>query len=138
MHSSSSTVSTSQDTMIRKTTLVALLLVTVASVAFAFSPTGHWKGTIRFFGSPTETFLTFNVSSTSSDDRGTFLTGTMALPGLGAELDLLEGRARGDSVSFLIDLGGSMVLSQGRVVGDTLYLTSNFGGEALNTFVRVP
>ena len=127
--------------MIRKAAFAALFLVTLTSVGFAFNPAGRWEGIIRLFGSPTNTVYTFDVSSQFSDERGAFLTGTMALPGLGAELDLLDGRAKDDSVSFLVDLGGSMITSRGRVVGDTLYLSSDFGqfgGEALNSFVRVP
>ena len=125
----------------RRAALAALLLIATTSVAFALSPAGRWEGMIRLFGSPTQTLYTFDVSSQFSDERGAFLTGTMTLVGLGAELDLLDGRVRNDSVSFAVDLGGSTITSRGRVVGDTLYLFSNFGqfgGEALNTFVRVP
>ena len=90
-----------------------LLLMTLASVAFALDINGKWKGNLASPNGDLETTMVFRVD-------GEKLTGTVT--NMYGEEQISEGSVKGDDVNFVVDAGGGQIklLYKGKVTGQDI------------------
>lgn len=117
--------------MKRKILITAALLCSFAA-AFAYFAgiSGKWSGTLA---APDGNEYPLNY--TFKEDNGQ-LTGTGQSPN-GPE-DITEGKTKGDSLSFAIDVNGVKVLNTGKyfAAGDSISLTVDYQGYKMHSTLK--
>lgn len=108
----------------------ALLCCGVVAFAYLAGITGHWKGTLV---APDGNEYPLDYTLTS--DNAT-LTGKGQSP-QGA-MDITEGKVKGDSLSFAIDVGGVKVLNTGKYFteGDSISLNIDYQGYKMHSTLK--
>ena len=120
--------------MKRKIFITAALLCCFA-VAFAFFAdlNGKWTGVLTApDGNDYPLNYTFKIDNDNLTGKGESMQGT---------IDLTEGKVKGDSLSFAIDVGGVKVLNTGKyfATGDSISLTVDYQGMKMHsTLKRAP
>jgi hypothetical protein len=97
----------------RALTLASVLLIALASAAFALDLNGKWKGTLTTPNGDIDTDMVFKVD-------GEKLTGTVA--NMYGEEQITEGVVKGDDVSFIVMAGGGQfrIVYKGKIAGDDI------------------
>jgi hypothetical protein len=87
-----------------------LLLLALASAAFALDLNGKWKGNLASPNGDLETTMVFKVD-------GEKLTGTVT--NMYGEEQIVEGSVKGDDVNFVVNAGGGQfkILYKGKITG---------------------
>ena len=104
----------------------SILMLTLASAAFAADINGKWKGTLQAGDMAVEQDFTFKVD-------GGKVTGTMSDQFIG-EAKITEGALRGDDISFTVSgkteqMGDVTLKFSGKVAGsDEIKLAMSFAG----------
>ncbi len=90
-----------------------LLLLALASAAFALDLNGKWKGNLASPNGDLETTMVFKVD-------GEKLTGTVT--NMYGEEQISEGSVKGDDVNFVINAGGGQfkILYKGKITGQDI------------------
>ena len=100
--------------MTKKTISAALLLlISLASAAFALDINGKWKGNLASPNGDLETTMVFKVD-------GERLTGTVT--NMYGEEQIAEGSIKGDDVSFVVNAGGGQfkILYKDKIAGEDI------------------
>jgi hypothetical protein len=100
--------------MTRKTFSAALLLlIALASAAFALDIDGKWKGNLASANGDLETTMVFKVA-------GETLTGTVT--NMYGEEQITEGSIKGDDVNFVVNAGGGQfkIVYKGKINGEAI------------------
>lgn len=97
----------------RALTLASILLIALASAAFALDLNGKWKGTLTTPNGDIDTDMVFKVD-------GEKLTGTVA--NMYGEEQITEGVVKGDDISFIVMAGGGQfkIVYKGKIDGETV------------------
>ena len=100
--------------MTKKTLSAALvLLIALASTAFALDIKGKWKGNLASPNGDLETTMVFQVD-------GEKLTGTVT--NMYGEEQIAEGSVKGDNVNFVVNAGGGQfkIRYTGKITGEDI------------------
>ena len=102
-------------------TLAPALLLAAATAAFAYAAdlAGTWEGTLNTPIGALPAAYTFTPT-------GETFTGSLTLSG-SDQFPIADGRIRGDSVFFSVDLSAVVLHHRGRLAGDTLHVSINDG-----------
>lgn len=117
--------------MKRKIFITAVLL---CSFCFAFAYfagiSGNWTGVLT---APDGNDYPLNYTLKTDNDK---LTGTGQSPQ--GPVDLTEGKVKGDSLSFAIDVNGVKVLNTGKYysTGDSISLTVDYQGMKMHSTLK--
>ncbi|WP_207427787.1 hypothetical protein [Pedobacter sp. SYSU D00535] len=105
-------------------------LVAFALACFAADITGNWKGVVKTpDGDDLE--ITYHLKA-----NGDNLTGKLSTS-IG-ELELIDGRIKGDEFDFKLKLGSVVMENQGRMFSDSLVIVTLVQGDTLqHTFKRI-
>jgi hypothetical protein len=97
----------------RKSLYALLLLIALASSAFALDLNGKWKGSLGSPNGDLETTMVFKVD-------GEKLTGTVT--NMYGEEQISEGSAKGDDVNFVINASGGQfkIIYKGKITGQDI------------------
>jgi hypothetical protein len=117
--------------MKRKLFITAALLCSFAVAFAAFADlNGNWAGSLT---APDGNQYPLNYTFKIDNDK---LTGTGQSP-QGA-VDLTEGKVKGDSLSFAIDVNGVKVLNTGKYfsVGDSISLNVDYQGYKMHSTLK--
>jgi hypothetical protein len=97
----------------RALTIASILLLALASAAFALDVNGKWKGTLTTPNGDIDTDMVFKVD-------GEKLTGTVS--NMYGEEQIAEGVVKGDDISFIILAGGGQfkLTYKGKVDGENI------------------
>lgn len=108
----------------------ALLCCFVAAFAYFADLNGNWKGILT---APDGNEYPLNYTFKVDGDK---LTGTGQSP-QGA-VDLTDGKIKGDSLFFNIDVNGVQVLNSGKyyTAGDSISLTLDYQGMKMHTTLK--
>ncbi len=90
-----------------------LLLIALASAAFALDLNGKWKGSLASPNGDLETTMVFKVD-------GEKLTGTVT--NMYGEEQITEGVVKGDDVNFVVNAGGGQfkIIYKGKITGQDI------------------
>ncbi len=108
----------------------ALLCCCVAAFAYFAGITGHWTGSLT---APDGNQYPLDYTLTSDNS---------ALTGKGksmeGDVDITEGKVKGDSLSFAIDVGGVKVINTGKyfATGDSISLTIDYQGMLMHSTLK--
>jgi hypothetical protein len=93
--------------------LASILLMALATAAFALDLNGKWKGTLSSPNGDLDTSMVFKVD-------GEKLTGTVT--NMYGEEQIAEGVVKGDDVSFIIMAGGGQfkLVYKGKITGEDI------------------
>ena len=106
--------------------VVAIAMMAVPALSGDFD--GKWVGTVDGQdGKPVE--LTYNFKS-----DGDTLTGT--LKSRFAEREILEGKIKGDTISFTIQTEQFAIFNTGTLSGDEIKLAEKIGQDTLNVILK--
>ena len=110
----------------KKAVLLTLIVIfSGLTLSYAGSIDGSWKGKVSTPNGDMNLTFVFKV-------LGDSLTGSVTSE-MG-ELPLNNGKIKGDSLSFSLDLGGNVISQEGKILGDTIKITAKeFPGEILLT-----
>ena len=117
--------------MKRKLFITAALLCSVAVAFAAFADlNGNWAGNLT---APDGNEYPLNYTFKTDADK---LTGTSQSPQ--GTVDITDGKIRGDSLSFAIDVNGVKVLNTGKYfsVGDSISLNVDYQGMKFHTTLK--
>jgi len=117
--------------MKRKLLITCALLLSFSAVfAYFADMNGTWKGTLA---APDGNEYPLNYTFKIDGDK---LTGT----GQSSQgsIELTEGKAKGDSLSFAIDVGGVKVLNTGKyfATGDSISLNVDYQGYIMHSTLK--
>jgi hypothetical protein len=98
-----------------KSKVMFLIVLTLCFVYsnYAEGINGKWKGKVTTPNGDLELSYNFIVKGDSLSGKVTSSMG---------ELDLLNGKVKGDEFSFKIDMGGNVLSSEGKLIGDKIVL----------------
>jgi hypothetical protein len=109
----------------------ALLCCFVAAFAFFAGISGHWTGTLT---APDGNQYPLDYTLTSADNgaltgKGQSMNGTV---------DITDGKTKGDSLSFAIDVGGVKVINSGKYfsAGDSISLSIDYQGMIMHSTLK--
>jgi hypothetical protein len=108
----------------------ALLCCCVAAFAFFAGITGHWTGSLKApDGNEYPLDYTLNADNSTLTGKGQSMQGT---------IDVTEGKVKGDSLSFAIDVGGVKVINSGKyfATGDSISLTIDYQGMLMHSTLK--
>ena len=108
----------------------ALLCCGIAAFAYFAGMDGHWKGTLLApDGNEYPLDYTFKID-------GDKLTGSGQSPN--GAMDVTEGKVKGDSLSFAMDVGGVKVLNTGKYFseGDSVSLNIDYQGYKMHSTLK--
>jgi hypothetical protein len=114
---------------------ITTALLCCCAVAFAFFAdlNGKWTGVLAApDGNEYPLNYTFKIDNDKLTGTGQSMNGT---------IDLTEGKVKGDSLSFAIDVGGVKVINSGKyfTTGDSISLTVDYQGMKMHsTLKRAP
>ncbi|MGN6639558.1 MAG: hypothetical protein ACTHJ8_11655 [Mucilaginibacter sp.] len=108
----------------------ALLCCFVAAFAYFADLSGNWKGILT---APDGNEYPLNYTFKADGDK---LTGTGQSPQ--GTVDLTDGKIKGDSLFFNIDVNGVQVLNSGKyyTAGDSISLTLDYQGMKMHTTLK--
>ena len=108
------------------------LVAVVLCMSFVNDITGVWKGTVKV-PSGEDVEITYHLKA-----EGEKLTGVISSAS-GDELNILDGRIKGDDFSFKLDFGSNNILqAQGKLYNDSIVVKSQIKSYTIqNTFKRV-
>lgn len=107
-----------------------LLCCCIAAFAYFANIDGHWKGSLL---APDGNEYPLDYTFKTDGDK---LTGSGQSPN--GTVDLTEGKAKGDSLSFAIDVGGVKVLNTGKYfsAGDSISLNIDYQGMIMHSTLK--
>jgi len=108
----------------------ALLCCCMVAFAYFAGITGHWKGTlVAPDGNEYPLDYTLTSDNTNLTGKGQSTQGTM---------DITEGKVKGDSLSFAVDVGGVKVLNTGKYFteGDSISLNIDYQGYKMHNTLK--
>ena len=108
----------------------ALLCCCVAAFAYFAGITGHWTGSLT---APDGNQYPLDYTLTS--DNSTLTGKGKSMEG---DVDITEGKVKGDSLSFAIDVGGVKVINTGKyfATGDSISLTIDYQGMLMHSTLK--
>jgi len=116
----------------KKKLLITAVLLCCFTVVFAWFAdlNGKWTGTLV---APDGNEYPLNYTFKIDADK---LTGTGQSPQ--GSIDLTEGKVKGDSLSFAIDVGGVKVINSGKYfsAGDSISLNIDYQGFKMHTTLK--
>jgi hypothetical protein len=108
----------------------ALLCCCLAAFAFFAGITGHWTGSLKApDGNEYPLDYTLNADNSTLTGKGQSMQGT---------IDLTDGKVKGDSLSFAIDVGGVKVINTGKyfAAGDSISLDIDYQGMKMHSTLK--
>ena len=108
----------------------ALLCCCVAAFAFFDGITGHWTGSLKApDGNEYPLDYTLKADNSTLTGKGQSMQGT---------IDVTEGKVKGDSLSFAIDVGGVKVINSGKYysAGDSISLNIDYQGMIMHSTLK--
>lgn len=111
------------------TTAALLCCFTIAFAYFA-GITGHWKGTLSApDGNEYPLDYMLNSDNATLTGKGQSPQGT---------IDITDGKVKGDSLAFAIDVGGVKVINTGKYFseGDSISLNIDYQGYKMHTTLK--
>ncbi len=109
----------------------ALLFCCAVAFAFFAGISGHWTGSLT---APDGNQYPLDYTLTSADN------GTLTGKGqsMNGTIDITEGKVKGDSLSFAIDVGGVKVLNTGKyfAAGDSISLDIDYQGMKMHSTLK--
>ena len=99
-----------------------MLILTLATAAFAADATGKWVATLEGDNGSMELTFNFKVD-------GDKLTGTVTGPQ--GEIEITEGKVDGDNITFTVDTGDMKIVHKGTISGDEMKLKVDFGENSM-------
>jgi hypothetical protein len=108
----------------------ALLCCCIAAFAYFAGIDGKWSGTLL---APDGNEYPLNYTLKTDGDK---LTGSGQSPN--GAVDLTDGKVKGDSLSFAIDVGGVKVLNTGKYfsTGDSISLNIDYQGMKMHSTLK--
>jgi hypothetical protein len=108
----------------------ALLCCCIAAFAYFAGIDGHWKGMLTApDGNQYPLDYTYKTDGEKLTGSGLSMSGPV---------DLTEGKVKGDSLSYAIDVGGVKVLNTGKYIsaGDSISLTIDYQGMIMHSTLK--
>ena len=108
----------------------ALLCCCIAAFAYFAGITGHWTGSLTApDGNQYPLDYTLASDNSALTGKGKSMEGDVAIT---------EGKVKGDSLSFAIDVGGVKVINSGKyfAAGDSISLTIDYQGMLMHSTLK--
>jgi hypothetical protein len=106
--------------MIKKILITAMMVVTMVMAGYAIDLNGKWKTSMASQDGSMDIVFTFKVD-------GNTLTGTVAAPMGGEDMQIKNGKINGNEFSFDVDMMGNLMPHKCKIEGDVIKMKVEFG-----------